>query len=116
MCNNASDNSVFWFYKVDIFRADHCINRLLLTESFIDTRKVGAEDIDEPVMYHRGGKNVTVTDKVCNERILRFIINIFRCSYLLDISLVHNDDRIGHSQGFLLIMSDVNKCNAKLIF
>ena len=94
MCNNAADNSVFWFYKIDIFRADHCINRLLLAESFIDTREIGTKNIDEPVMHHRGRKNVTVTDKVRNERILRLIVNIFRCSYLLDIPLVHNDNRI----------------------
>ena len=43
---------------------------------------------------HGRSNNITVSDKISYECILRFVINIFRGADLLDVSLIHNDNRI----------------------
>ena len=104
------------FYEVDILRTDYNIDRLVFAESDIDALEFHAENLDEAVLNHNTVKNVAVTDEVCNECVLRLIVNILRCTDLLDISLIHDNDRIGHGQSFLLIMGNVDKSNAQFVF
>ena len=43
------------------------------------------------------------------------IINLVRVSNLLEVTLVHNSDTIGHIESFFLIVSDINKGDAQLL-
>ena len=60
--------------------------------------------------------DIAVADKVSDKSILRFIVNILRRSDLLDIALIHNNDRVGHGQCLFLVMCDINKGNAQAHF
>ena len=42
--------------------------------------------------------------------------NVFRSTDLLDISLIHDNNGIGHGQGFFLIVGDIYKSNSKFFF
>ena len=35
---------------------------------------------------------------------------------MLDIPLIHNHDSIGHGKSLFLVVGDINKGNAKLVF
>ena len=41
------------------------------------------------------------------------IINLIRCSDLLESTLIHNCDTIRHIDGLFLIMRDIDKSNTK---
>ena len=47
---------------------------------------------------------------------LRRIVNVFRRTDLLDVSLIHHDDGIGHCKCLFLIVCDIDKRNAKFFF
>ena len=53
------------------------------------------------------------TDEVCHKGIGRLPVNLFRCTDLHDISLVHNRDPVGDSQCLLLVMRNIYGCDAK---
>ena len=92
----ALNGSFFRRYEHNIFRTDDNVNRFVLTKAGIYTGKFGGKEGYEFVTYDSGMNNVTVTDKVSNKRILWFVINYLRSTNLLDITLVHNYDGIGH--------------------
>ena len=104
------------YYEVDILRTDYNIDRLVFAESDIDALEFRAENLDEAVLNHNTVNNVAVADEVCNECVLRLIVNILRCTNLLDISLVHDNDRVGHRKGFFLIVGNIDESDAKLVF
>ena len=60
-------------------------------------------------LYHGSSNYITFPDEISNKGILRLIINIFWGSDLLDLPLINDNDGIGHSQGFFLVMGYVNK-------
>ena len=116
MGDHTFDDSFFRLDQIDVFRADHRIYRFVASESNVHTLPGGSQHFDNLIFHHGGRKNVAVSDKVCYKGVLWFVINILRCSDLLDISLIHDNDRIGHGQSFLLIMGNVDKSNAQFVF
>ena len=114
--HTSMDCAFLRFYEVDILRTDYNIDRLVFAESDIDALEFRAENLDEAVLNHNTVKNVAVADEVCNECVLRLIVNILRCTDLLDISLDHDNDRVGHRKGFFLIVGNIDESDAKLVF
>lgn len=64
------------------------------------------------VLPHNAVDNVALADEIRHESILRLIINIERRADLLDLALGHDDDRVGHAQGFFLIVRDEHERDA----
>ena len=108
--------SFFRFYDLNILRADHNVHRSVISKTFIHTRNLYTQDFHDFVLDHSSIKDIAVTDKVCNESVCRLIVDHFRCADLLDVALIHNDDRIGHGKCFLLIVCDVNEGDPEFVF
>jgi hypothetical protein len=87
-----------------------------MTKSDVYTVPDSSEYLYDFIFYHRSRQNITVTDKICDKSILRFIVNVLRRTDLLDIALIHNNDRIRHCKRFFLIVSNVNKGDAEFVF
>ncbi len=56
--------------------------------------------------------DIALADEVSHERVLRLVVDLFRGTHLLDITLVHDNDGIGHRQRLFLIVGDVYESNA----
>ena len=54
-------------------------------------------------------KHVRLTEEFGHEGGLRSVIQDLRCTKLLDVSLIHNRDGIGHVHGFFLVVSNVQE-------
>ena len=101
--------------QLQILRPDDNVNGLVAAEACVDTGKTGAEDLHQLILHHCGIDNVGISDKVRDKRIRRLVVDILRCSDLLDIALIHDDDRVRHGQRFFLVMGDIDEGNPKLI-
>ena len=64
---------------------------------------------------HNAVKDITLADKVRNKGILGLVVDIFRSSNLLDLTLCHDYDLIGHGKSLFLIVGYVDESNAQLI-
>lgn len=64
---------------------------------------------------HDARNDVAFPDKIGHKGIFRFIVDAFRRAHLLDIALVHDDDGVGHGEGFLLVMGHVDKGDSQFI-
>ena len=102
-------------YQFHVLGSDDYIYGLILTETGIYTVKTGTQDFYQTISDHGGPDDITVTDKIGNESIFRFIIDALGSTDLLDIPLVHDYDGIGHGQSLFLVMGDIDKGNAKLV-
>ena len=102
-------------YQLHILGTDDNIYGLVLTETGIYTIKTGTQDFYQTISDHGGTDDITVTDKISNESIFRFIIDALRSTDLLDITLVHDYDGIGHGQSLLLIVGHIDKGDANLL-
>ena len=97
----------------DILRTnDRRDQRALL--DVVDACKFASAEACAQFAGHNAVENVTLSDKVSYERIFRLIVNIFRRTDLLDAAFRHDNNRVGHSQGFFLIMSDINESDTQV--
>ena len=87
-----------------------------MSESRIHAGEAGAENTDQLILDHGRGNDIAVSDKVRHEGILRLVVDEFRGADLLDVTLIHDDDGVGHGQRFLLIVGDIDKGDAQLVF
>ena len=115
MGDYALHDAFFRLHQINILRSYNCVHRLVASKAFIHAREIDAQDLNQPVFYHGGRKNVALADKVGNESILRLIVNVLRRSDLLDVALIHDYDGIGHGEGFLLVMGNIYEGDAKLV-
>ena len=102
-----------FFYNLNIFRPYYRFNKCIFTKTAVKTFKRYAAKRYKIILYHYCVNNVWLSYKICNKCIYRFVINIFRCSYLLNFALVHNNDRVRHRKSFLLVVSYINESNSK---
>ena len=51
-------------------------------------------------------------DEACNEEVYRVIVEVLRCIYLLNETVLHNNDTSSHCHSFCLVMSYVYECCA----
>ena len=65
-----------------------------MAETGIHTGELCAEDFHKLILDHSTTYNVAVTDKISNESIFRLIVDFFGRTDLLDIALIHDNDRI----------------------
>ena len=114
--DNAFKGSLFRLYQIDVFRTDYHVYRLVYAETAVHTGKFSAEDLYQFIMEHQAVYNVALADKIGYEGIFRLVVYLLRRAHLLDVALVHYDNRIGHGEGLFLIMGDINKCDSQLIF
>ena len=94
MGHNTLYTALLGFYKINIFRTDHNVHRPIISKALVNTYKPGAENFNQFILDHNAGYNVALSDKVSHKGIFRFIINLFRGTHLLDISLVHDHNRV----------------------
>ena len=77
VCYNSVNNTFSRFDKINIFRTDYSIDRTVMTKSYVYTFPDSTEHTDNFVFEHGCSNNITVSDKISYECILRFVINIF---------------------------------------
>ena len=112
MGDNALQRAFLRFYKVDVLRADDNVYRLVCSESLIDAGKFRTEDFNQLVVDHQTVHDVALADEVGNECVFRLVVDLFRGTHLLDITLVHDNDGIGHRQCLFLIVGNIDKSDA----
>ena len=116
MGDNPIDDALTRFDKIDVFRTDHHIHRPVLTKSRIHATELCTKDLHQFILQHDAVNDVAVSDEVCNEGVFRLIVDVYGCTDLLDVTLVHDNDGIRHGKGFFLIMCDINESDAKFVF
>ena len=99
---------------LNVLRTDLHIHRHFLTEARVDAGNVSAQDMHQLVLDHDAVNDVAVTDEISHKGIFRLIVHILRGAYLLNPALIHDHHRIGHGEGFLLVMGDKDKGDAQL--
>ena len=114
--DNAFKGSLFRLYQIDVFRTDNHVYRLVYAETTVHTGKFCAEISTSSSWSIRPSTIVALADKIGYEGIFRLVVYLLRRAHLLDVALVHYDNRIGHGEGLFLIMGDINKCDSQLIF
>ena len=114
--NNAIHHTFPFFKEFHIFRTDDYIDVFVRCKSSIYTRERTSEDFHQTILRHHTVNDITLTNKISYKRILRFVVNIYRRTHLLDQPLVHNNDPVRHGQCFFLIVSYKNKSNTQFIF
>ena len=102
--------------QINILRADHNVNRLIVSKALVHTGESGTEDLNQLIMDHDARYNVALTDEVGHEGIFRLIVDLLRGTHLLDIALVHDYDGIRHGQCLFLVVGNIDKGDAQLIF
>ena len=111
--NNLTINLPFAFINQNnVFGANYNVN-LFVYSKLIYTVKVVVDKSNLFIPNDSSTKNVAFADKVGNERVFGFVINISRRADLLNNAVFHYHDCIAHSKRFFLIVSNVNKGNTK---
>ena len=105
-----------WIDKFDILRTNDNVNWFVISKSSVDTWHLYTKDFFKFVFNHGAVNDVTVTDEVSDESVFRFVVNVFRSADLLDVSLVHDHNGIGHGKCFFLIVCNINESNAEFFF
>ena len=82
---------------IDILGADNDIHRLVLFKAEVNASELASEEFDQSVLKHYAVKDIALADEVRDEGVLRLVIDILGRSDLLDASLVHDYDRVGHA-------------------
>src|SRR5687767_6387630 len=60
------------------------------------------------------GNKVGVSDEISDEYSGRRVVNILRCSHLLEFAVTDYSDLVGHSQRLFLVMRDQNRCGTQM--
>ena len=88
--HHAGDCSFFRFRHDHVLRPDDHIN-LSPCRQIIQTRKLGTTEINFSDTAHMAGVNIALANKVCHEYSIGLVVDLFRCTDLLDLSVRHND-------------------------
>ena len=92
--------------------ADDNVYRLVCSEPLIDAGKFRTEDFNQLVVDHQTVHDVALADEVGNECVFRLVVDLLRGTHLLAITLVHDNDGIGHRQCLFLIVGNIDKSDA----
>ena len=99
-----------------VFRPYHDVYGLMFPEPRIHAGDCYAEDLNQLILKHYAVYNIAVSDKVGDKGVARFVVDVLGRPDLLDVALVHYDNRIGHGKRFLLIVRDIDERNAEFFF
>ena len=100
------------YFKV--FRTYNYVDRFFLFETVVDAFENGVAEFDFVIFYHYARENIRFPDKVGDESVCRFVVNLFRRGNLLNFAASHNNDLVAHGKSFFLVMRNVNKGNAEI--
>ena len=102
-------------HDIDILRTDYHIHRLFFLESKVYTVKGNIIETDFIILQHHTGQDVAFADEICNKTVGWLIVDFLRCSHLLDFTVFHNNDFIGHGKCLFLIMGDEDEGDTNLL-
>ena len=97
----------------DVLRADDDVHRRVLAEAEVHAREFRTRKLDQLIVNHRAAQQVAFADEVRDEGVCRFVVDGFGVADLLDGAVLHDDNRVGHGQRFLLVMGDEDERNAQ---
>ena len=95
-CNSSAEHTLFNGNYVNILRSYNNVDGLADTEAFVEALELCTGERALEVLKHLAVKYITLADKVGNESVLGFIVNVLRSADLLDNAAVHNNDCIRH--------------------
>ena len=104
--DRAAKLALFRRDDVHVLGADDDVDRLVFGEAAVDADEILPAEIDEEVFFHHAVDDVAFADEVRDERVRRLIVDVRRRADLLDASLAHDHDRVGHAQRLFLIVRD----------
>ncbi len=110
---NAVDLSFALFDDFNVLGANYHVYFVVYRE-IVEHIENMPDKADFAVGYNRAVHYIAVAYKVGYERVFRFVVNVYGRAYLLNRAVVHNDYRVAHSQGFFLVVRNVNKGYAEL--
>ena len=115
--NNAGDGTRYRALcgrgNQNILRTDDSVDHGAVLD-IVHAVPFGAAEAGFAMAGHDAAEDIAFADEVSHESVAGFVINILRRTDVLNLSFGHNDDFVGHGQGFFLIVSDINKGNAQL--
>ena len=71
-----------------------------------------AEELDLVILEHHAVQDIGFADEVRHEGVLRLVVDVLGSADLLDPALVHDHHGIGHGEGLLLVVGDVDEGDA----
>ena len=100
---------------IDIFGTDDYIDGDILSKALVDTFKFVSGKGYGFVLKHEAVQDVTFSDEIGNERVDRFVVDVCRGAYLLDAAFAHHDDGVAQSEGFFLVVGNVDEGDSELL-
>ncbi len=98
----------------DVLRTDDDVD-LLVNREVIDDIPSRADETAFEFPGHRAVIDIGFADEVSDESVDWFVIDIFWGTGLLDDAVIHDDDGIGHREGFFLVVGDIDKGDAEFL-
>ena len=86
--------SVFHIHDINVFRANHDINRFFFLKVTVFAVKNDIIEFDLVVLQHHCRNDIAFPDKIGNITVDRLIVDFLRRTYLLNLAVFHNHNRI----------------------
>ena len=107
--------AVLFLHDIQILRTYDDIHLFVFLKAEIHAVKADIIKHHLVIIQHNARYDIAFPDKIRNIAVLRLIVNIRRCSYLLYFAILHDHDFIRHRQGLFLIMGYIDKGDANLL-
>ena len=105
----------FWQSNPQVLRPNHHFNRFIWAHPTIHCFKALAVKLNQIVLNHLTWQNIGLANEGCNKVVDGLVININRRPRLNNLAVIHNENPVAHSQGFLLVVRDKDKGNAETL-
>ena len=90
----SSDLGLIRFHNIQILRTENHLNGFVVLKSLIHTFKLETIKLYQEIFDHRSFYNIGFSDKACNKTVFRLIVDICRRTDLLNLTVIHNNNRI----------------------
>ena len=100
---------------LNVLGTDNDINGLVGVKALVHALKAASRELYHAVLGHTAVDDVALADEVGNEGVDRFVVNVRRGAYLLDIAVVHDNYAVAHGESFLLIVGNVDEGQLQLL-
>ena len=112
--HDATDGTVLRLRDLDILRTNDGGDVRALRD-IIDAHELTTAETGGQLAGHDATEDVTLSDEVGDEGVLRLVVDVLRGTDLLDLALTHDDDLVGHGERLLLVVGDVDEGDAEPI-
>ena len=112
--HDATDGPVLRLCDLDILRTNDGGDVGALRD-IIDAHELTTAETGGQLPGHDAAEDVTLSDEIGYEAVLRLIINISRSTDLLNFSFTHHDHAVRKGQGLFLIVRDVDKGDTEFL-